>query len=38
MLVGGRRRVKRRVYKIGDLLICFFVNGKDLIEKRKLIV
>lgn len=38
MLTRGRSRIKRRVFKMGDLLVCFFTTENDLVEKGKFIL
>lgn len=38
MLTRGRSKVKRRVFKMGDLSACFFISGNDLVEKGKFIL
>lgn len=36
MLTRGRSRVKIRVFRMGDMSACFFVNGNDLVREGEI--
>ena len=36
MLTRGRSSVKRRVFRMGDMSACFFVNGNDLVREEEI--